>query len=424
MVFLGVVAVVLMVGSAVSAASALRAWPRASASLLGQLRGARLGLRAVVLASIAVALLGVAFLEPGSPVIRGASVAAISAASLLLAARHLLRRAEVIDGPPSTLAALVVASVRDRARRLLRGARSVRQAIAPGTASWREIRWGGAADELLSFGSFAVTYTAVVALALVLALLEVTVVIGSGDSIGAVVFRAQIGYNALFAVSIFTIAALGVVSMAVALRRARVIGFPLRVVRRLQSLAAHVGYGSLAGVIGAALTPVTRLVLGGASSVEGGELSPSILLEMPATGAVVGYVSGLVAIVLQLASESTNLVYRHLLLPTAFVGVLVLLHTAGFTPELLYRQLVGTGVDLAGTGTGICDAERGDSRVAALLSDPPGALRAVEQCGGQNVLPGSAFVQVSAAIMMTFAAVGFTRGVRIRVAESSQGSSK
>lgn len=322
----------------------------------------------------------------------------------------LRKRAVRAETPYETLATLLADTARAGARRVRRFVISVGRAISPSSRSWAEV-WipRSLGDDLLSVRSFFWVYFWLLALAFGLVLPTSLLALGNLPGATGALMRASIGFNALFAVSIFTITSLALLLLTVFLRRFGLARFAIDFQRHLKSVAAYIGYGTLAGVIAAALTPLMTAILRQPSSPA---ISPSMLIELPAIGAVIGYLAGLGALALTLGRGSSNLLYRSFLFPGLFVTLLFCIFSAGLSPEMLYQQLIVGKIDPAEIPATVCSTKEPDTILQEHLDNELWLLALTERCGKLALLSGNFLVRGASVSIAACAGIGFILNIR------------
>lgn len=287
---------------------------------------------------------------------------------------------------------------------------TVWKAIGPDDKAWKEL-WipTTLVDRVLSIRAFVFVYLGGAVLVITLMIPSMLVTFGYMPGASGAVMRAAIGFNALFIVAVFTLITLVTASLAALLRSLGVVRFPIDLKRQLSRLAMLVGYGTLAGVISAALTPIATALFRQSASPP---LSPSVLIDLPSAGAVGGYVIGLVVLATSLGRQSSNLVYQHLLFPAIFLGLLYIAYKLELTPEMLFQHVVTNAIDPAGISNTLCSASDNDDQVRAHLSDPAWLLAVANRCGGAVVIGGRSLVGSVAVGMSVVAGVRFLSGIR------------
>lgn len=387
------------------------------------LRIARGVLRGVVQIAIGTTIGSLAFPEGSRSISLAALAVVVIASFVLMLANALRERVDSAEPLHGGIRGLLREELRQKMLGPTQFFKNASRIIAPEPSSWKEV-WAprGLSKNVLSFGTFLFGYVGLILMSVLLAILGLLVSLGSMPGPEGVLIKAAAGFNALFVVSIFTIASLCVVSAMALLRHLGVVRFEIKVSDAMKSLATWVGYGTLSGVIGAALSPVIFAAFHQTTSQYSGALLPSVLIDLPACGAVLGYLLGLLVIVLSLGRGASNLLYRHLLVPTLFALSLVALYHLGLTPELLFHQLITNKVDLAQIPYDVCSVAETDIRVRDRLLDPTWLLAVMEECGTVTVISGKALVQFALWGVGIVAILKFIGGLRlgVRNLESSE----
>ncbi len=203
---------------------------------------------------------------------------------------------------------------------------------------------------------------------------------------GRRVFSLVVGYNSFLVLSSLTVAAAFVVIAAAVLRYLEIIRFPLKYGDSFRTLASYVGYGTAFGLFAAAIAPVLSSlpIFGvGATDVDEGmsALTPSMLIELPAVGAVLGYAVGLLALSRNFLENASNVVYRRLVAPTLFIITVSLLPFMGLSASQVSTRIVG-GDDVE-PGIAECSGRIEDD--LASMSDGQ-AMDLIQNCGSGDYI--------------------------------------
>ncbi|MGB3375693.1 MAG: hypothetical protein WBA87_11245 [Microbacterium sp.] len=274
-------------------------------------------------------------------------------------------------------------------------------------SGWREVQVSPAAlDRFFSPKSFFGLYgLAFLIVPPVMAFWFVTY-LNSSEPVARAQVTAVLGYNALFVASAVTAAAVLTGIASATLRRLSILKFRLDYIGMLKVVAAWMGGSSAAGAIGAALVPLLQLLLpvlpttGISSHVP--VITPQVLLDLPAAGAVIGYVLGVAAALLKLGTGASNLVFRRLLIPALFVLSTWVLVGLGVTPMGLFRSLVVKPMNTVATVA--CDVPDPWPQFSAHVDEPAWMLVAVDRCGGGTMLSGEALgISVSVLVVIGIA---------------------
>ena len=278
---------------------------------------------------------------------------------------------------------------RSRLDALKQRGRTVGRVIAPGPDSWKEI-WpsGDPLEKLFSIRVSGVGTLVMSVMGVAGLLLATWVWISSGSDIDVVLVRSIVAYNAFFVAAILTAILLVLVSVLFLARGMGLLHVDIAWKRALTRLGTAVGLGTLAGTVGATLTPFAVWFF---DVGEGSDrlISPEVLFDLPAAGAVVGYVVGVLCAVLVLGQGASNLLYRHALTPVLFTCLIVVTNHFAVTPQRLFDQLLvdrlqeqvpGGICAVASPGAGV------DVDVQSLLSRPAVLLVAAHTCHGDTVM--------------------------------------
>ncbi|WP_129658451.1 hypothetical protein [Rothia halotolerans] len=424
MILFVVIAIALFVSAGISIRAVIRTpqdpqgrEPRSLRVARGLIRSATLSLF-----GFAIVCLGIPKIPLGAYSI--AILAAMTLTIILLLINFLRRQAYNIEKPQRTTRGLLRELRKLFLRRLGVMFKNAFRTIAPNSKSWQELRFPlNPLDRLLSFKFLATGYVILVAVVSIYLMIWFAISLGSTPGAQGAVVKAVVGYNSLFVVAILTITSLCVVAIVLVLKYIDVVHFSIEVSVALKSLAVYVGYGTLAGVIAAALSPGTDAVLDQPSNDLSGPLVPGILIELPAYGAILGYVFGLILVISKLGQESTNLIYRHFFTPLLFVASLVFVYRMGLTPEFLFDQVVMEDFDRARIPIDACSMSTNDERVHDNISDPTWALALGEQCEGKPVIPGENLVNYASWCVMILAAIRFIKSLWMGTRKNSSGAS-
>lgn len=270
---------------------------------------------------------------------------------------------------------------------LKQNGRTVGRVIAPGPDSWKEI-WpsGDPLEKLFSVRVSGVGILVMSVMGVAGLLLATWVWISSGSDIDVVLVRGIVAYNAFFVAAILTAILLVLVSVLFLARGMGLLHVDIAWKRALTRLGTAVGLGTLAGTVGATLTPLAVWFF---DVGEGSDrlISPEVLFDLPAAGAVVGYVVGLVCAVPVLGQGASNLLYRHALTPVLFTCLIVVTNHFAVTPQRLFDQLLVDRLQEQVPG-GICSIASPGAGVdvQSLLSRPAVLLVAAHTCHGDTVM--------------------------------------
>lgn len=287
----------------------------------------------------------------------------------------------VADAPPRQFAFHVrTRLVRARVRGV-RKLRRARDAFTGGT--WEEfgplrldVLFGSSVQALVTL------YVVVAALSMTLALMLVldnlhsaatasraTATVASAKVIGAI-----IGFNSLSVLSVLTSCLLGTAGVVCALHLAGAVRVRADWRGSLRDIAAATGYGTVAGFIAAALMPLP-VVWGMARGMTDIGLTPQVLVDLPAMGAVAGYAAGVAWSSTRLFAGASNLLARFVPSLAMSGTVLVVLGGLGLTP----RRIMSALLDAWPNPTIPCDASL--EAITELVQTPGTLVRLAERCG-------------------------------------------
>ncbi|GAB3405002.1 hypothetical protein GCM10027515_17810 [Schumannella luteola] len=264
----------------------------------------------------------------------------------------------------------------------------------------------GAVDRFLSVGTFLRGYSLLVGTVFVGAVLSVFwTVIGSSSSLKNA-FGAVIGFNTLAVVSCASAATLIVVVAIGALIRIGVIRLTLDLAGTFRRVAGWIGYGTAAGVVMASLLPLASTGLANITSgaIGGTEaLGPAVLVELPAAGAVAGYMIGLAVALVRLLESARNLLLRRWLAPSLFSVVLAVMSHWNLGPQSLAQSITEPLFDAAAVDC--------DEKVIEGL-DQGSMFAALARCGdGAVYLSDAGFLWIAFIVVGLIAIVMFVADV-------------
>lgn len=224
---------------------------------------------------------------------------------------------------------------------------------------------------------------------------------------------AVIGYNTLVVVSSLTLAALGAYIIFGLLALCNVLSFRVDRIAGSRRVAICVGYGTAAGLVGAALLPTfaTLPLLGTLPRAEGfggTALPPNILVELPAVGAILGYCVGLVLASRTMCHESRSIAVHGSMGPLILIAALAVVVGVGLGPGSLLRKLQRV----------FPKVDPGDCGVELILTNrdkPAHLFQLVEACGdGRVYLDDGGFLVAAIALTLLIVGVPFVRDARRR----------
>lgn len=166
-----------------------------------------------------------------------------------------------------------------------------------------------------------------------------------------------VGYYALLVATCWTLTYLVTISLVVLFQIIRGNGRDLTVSRAAVSVGTWAGFGAAGGVFVGALVPLIVVPLAsghydllGVSLLD--SVSPSLLLDISAAGAVFGFLLGEVVSLVSISAGESNLYLKAVAAPLVFASSATLLGQVGFTPGKLsdvlgaeYRRTVLDGVN-------------------------------------------------------------------------------
>ncbi|MFJ2534324.1 hypothetical protein [Microbacterium maritypicum] len=256
-----------------------------------------------------------------------------------------------------------------------------RRAIAP--PGEKEVQLGFLAlERLITAGSVIRGYLLGLILVPVLVAVAFAGAMNSGAVLERQVLGVVVGYNALAAVSWMTVAmflVLGIVALAV---YAKVLLIDLDMKRVFGMVAAWTGYGTAAGFIAGALLPVVVRIMPMTSRTERSAeaaLSPELLIDVPAAGAVAGYGLGIMVASTELCANARNLVLRRMLAPVLLMGALSALTSFDLGPRSIIQHLLASAAPPA---VDTCTEAAVDSH----LEDSAWVMQALRVCGDHDAV--------------------------------------
>lgn len=327
--------------------------------------------------------------------------ACFCAAGLARVTRHVLLR--LADAPEGMVRDMVRQALRSRGARVASVLRSTWKTIAP--TGWHEVRFNvGLVDRFFSIGNLARGYLFVLVITPVLAALLMVGLLSRTTGAERRFFTAVLGYNALAVVSTLTTAVIVVILLVAAMVKIRVLIVPLDLRAALGGIALWTGHGTAAGVVTAALLPVTSQLVTSDDLAAGSALTPSILVEFPAVGAVLGYVLGLVVATTAVAGRAQNLLLRRVMPPSLLMATLGWLVHVRLGPEAVFESLTR---HVGPTETTTCDdTVRGDLDAGQLV-------RLAQTCSEGSIrLDDHVFLVNAGALVLMIVVVRFSRDLR------------
>ncbi|MGP9729104.1 hypothetical protein [Glutamicibacter sp. AOP3-A1-12] len=333
----------------------------------------------------------------------------------LLAGNHLRALAITQNFPNETSLGLIKQSLKTLTDKYASLFRYLLKSLSPEEGSYKELHFSiSMIDRFLSAGSFVRGYLWVIAAVVPLSLLGMFITFNNMSGVSEAISKAMIGYNSLFVISIFTLATLGVIILVSVAQYLEVLRFQVSIKKALTDLATVVGYGTLAGVIGAALLPLTSGFLNQSTSQHSGALLPSVLVDLPASGAILGYLFGIIRIILNFGIQSTNHFYSHFLMPSLFAILLYVLYRIGLNFELLYSFSVDNEITLKELPMDASTSDEGAIMVQENIADPSWILAAAERCGVPVLMNSRGFVVATNCVVLGLAFARFFNYLRAR----------
>jgi hypothetical protein len=372
-----------------------------------RLRFATFLLKCSTLASLGCTTLSLALY----PQIESAFFVSLSISSislfLFISTRTLSRAATAMDPAQSDTKGVVIAILRSSLGAMKAAVRRTFRAAIPNNSSWREMRFPSAdVQRPPNIFKLIGLYILLLLFAIGFSLLGAAISLGTLDGTSGDVVSSIFEYNTFFYVSILTITSFATISTVAVLRFLGTARFSIAFRSRVKTLAGSVGYGTLAGVAGAAISPITSMVTHSSDDEFTGPALPSLLLTLPGAGAILGYIVGLFVVVSSLADRSTNPLYQHFLTPLIFTFFTYVLYRVGFTPEFLLSRLVTQEFPPDAVSTAVCSRNLDDPELRRYTSDPRWFLALSSACGHSSIISGKV-LSVSSSVLIW--AVGIVR---------------
>lgn len=324
------------------------------------------------------------------------------------AASRLMRAIEVSDA--STLRELIVTSASAKRARAVFAVRHGVQVVMP--TGWREVRIGfHVLDRLLDPVAGVRGYLLGLVLLPVFIALAFAWMLSTGSNADRNVIGAIVGYNALVIASCLTAGLIITVVVMVVLTYARVLVVELDLRRVFTTIAAWIGTASAIGAVTAALLPLLGAFVPGYSfsaSASQGILTPSVLVDVPAGFAVVGYAGGILHATVEICRGARNLIVWRVAAPAVFVLALLGLVKIGLGPFGILAALIAPLSSPAVIGCA-------DGEVSDHLGDAAWLIRAAEYCGdGRIYVDDQAFLWWVAVCATALVLVAFASDFRRR----------
>jgi hypothetical protein len=283
-----------------------------------------------------------------------------------------------------------------------------RRAIAP--SGEKELQFGFLAlERLMTPGTVIRGYLLGLILVPVLAAVAFAGAMNSGTALEREVLGVVVGYNALATVSWMTVAmflVLGIVALAV---YAKVLLIDVDMKRVFKLVAAWTGYGTAAGFITGALLPVAVRIMPMPSTTESSAeaaLSPQLLIDVPAAGAVAGYGLGVMIASAALCENARNLVLRRMLAPTLLLAALLALTGFDLGPRSIIQHL------LASVPPPAVDACT-DAAVESHLEQSAWVMQILKLCGDHDaVVDDPAALWITGVLIVAITLMAFVQDFR------------
>ncbi|WP_448262013.1 hypothetical protein [Microbacterium aurum] len=288
--------------------------------------------------------------------------------------------------------------------------------VAP--SGWSEVRVGfDALDRILTPGTMVRGYTLAALVSPPLFAIFIVWMMSASSGAPRAVLAAVVGYNALAVVSIVTMGMLLSVILLVVLTYCDILDIQLDIRRTFMTIVGWIGVASAVGAGTAALLPIVNFAmplpaLGGGA----GTVAPSVLVDVPAAFAVVGYALGVAHASVDLCRRAANLVLRRFTAPLTLGLVVTAMVAAGAGPSAILASLLAP---LAAVPSVDCD----QSAVESHANEPAWILRAVEACAdGRISVDDLVFLSVFAIVLAAFAITAFVVDFRRAASELHPGS--
>lgn len=308
------------------------------------------------------------------------------------------------------------ATIRRWGRDTLIAARRCARIVAP--SGWSELRIGfDALDRILTPGTMVRGYVLAVLASPLLFAVSIVWMMSASNGAPRVVLAAVVGYNALAVVSIVTMGLLLCVILLVVLTYCGVLDIQLDIRRTFMTVVGWIGIASAIGAGTAALLPIMNFAmplpaLGGGT----GTVAPSVLVDVPAGFAVVGYALGVAHASVDVGRRATNLVLRRFTAPLILGLVVTAMVATGAGPSAILAALLAP---FAAAPSTACD----QSAVESHANEPAWILRAVEACAdGRISVDDQIFLSVFAIVLAAFAVTAFVVDFRRAASELHAGS--
>ncbi len=321
--------------------------------------------------------------------------------------RVLVRRA--IASGCESVRAFLARDLRERGKAAAVVSRQWVNIIAPD--GWHEFRVRTATFErLLEARSVVVLYGIGLTVLPVFFAVGITRALIGAEPISRAVNAHVIGFNAIAVVSCLTAAAVLVALLLLAVRGLQLLSCRLDLRRAMQAVAAGTGYGTAAGFVTAALMPVMTLLL--KQDGQAAVADPSLLIEIPAAGAVLGYGLGIASATAVLLRDASNLVLRRLVVPATLVAAAVALEHWGVVPSRIMNMATSdASVEYAGSLRAMCM----DTDIwQAQLLNGAWIMRALVECGQAVRIDDSSYVSTVVVLATSVAVVALAKDIRER----------
>lgn len=289
--------------------------------------------------------------------------------------------------------------LRERSATLRERLRTVGAVVIP--RDWSEIDLRRLApDALLSFRTSASIYALLVVTIPLLAMLALITTMHLEGTEESAVLSVWVSFNALLVASCLAVTAMLTVALVAVLHVIRVLRVEVSYRRALTKLAAVIGLFSAMGVLAGALLPVVATSVGTEEMFSPQFVarltSSSVLLEMSAGGAVLGFALGLVVAMNELCSAAENFVLRRLMVPAVFLLLLWAGPRVGISPRVVAEGILGGYRDMHGPTRPACS----DPASPGLLADQGRLLEAIDRCSGIPILSDGWLWGIACALCM------------------------
>ncbi len=253
----------------------------------------------------------------------------------------------------------------------------------------REIGFGSL-DRLFGAGVFVRLYFLAFLAVPVLVAGSLAWALDGGSDLQRGIYAIMLGYNAPSIVSSLSIAlALTLLALAV-LTYLKSLRVRLNVRRVFLTVVSWSGYGTAAGLMSVAVLPIMiKIMPSGYGPHVGGTstLSPQLLIDVPAAGAIIGYSFGIIAAAVEVCQHARAIPVRRLVAPALLFLFVCGMSRLDAGPSGILHAMVGSVSNTPWMG---CR----DDAFRAHLNDPAWVFHALEACtpDGGVVMADSFFV--------------------------------